>query len=163
MGFEGKPFKSVTQGAADLELIARVDAEASEPEAPPAELAALVTALKEKLGAAVSDVRASGRLAESPVCLVAPDFGPDRQFERIMSRGRSGAGAGSAPILELNPRHALIRALSEKAVAGNADALEDAAVLLLGQARILDGEAPTDPAGFAKSLSRLMAGALSVG
>ncbi|MGH2341069.1 molecular chaperone HtpG [Segnochrobactraceae bacterium EtOH-i3] len=163
LGYEGKPFKSVTQGAADLELIARVDDEASAPEAPPAELAALVTALKEKLGAAVSDVRASGRLAESPVCLVAPDFGPDRQFERLMSRGRPGAGAGSAPILELNPRHALIRALGEKAVAGNADVLDDAAVLLLGQARILDGEAPTDPAGFAKSLSRLMAGALSVG
>ena len=39
----------------------------------------------------------------------------------------------------------LIKGLAEKAVAGgHAEALEDAAVLLYGEARILDGEAPDE-------------------
>ena len=79
--FEGKPFKSVTQGAADLALIPRIDAKAE----PAAETEAAITDflafIKKTLGDAVADVRASDRLTDSAVCLVAPESGPDRQLE----------------------------------------------------------------------------------
>jgi molecular chaperone HtpG len=160
LGFEGKPFRSVTQGASDLDAIPLTEAAAGE-EARPADLAVLVALIKETLGEAVSDVRASGRLAESPVCLVAPEFGPDRQFEKLMQRS-GGAGVVSKPVLELNPRHVLIRGLAKRAAAGGGPAaLADAAHLLFDEARILDGEAPADPAAFAARLGRVMEAALA--
>src|SRR5262249_33203458 len=76
-GFDGKPFRSVTQGAADLTLIPRLDAATS---AAAAEIAGPVknflAFLKATLGEAVAEVRASERLTDSAVCLVAADKGP---------------------------------------------------------------------------------------
>ena len=63
--------------------------------------------------------------------------------------------------MELNPRHSLIKALARRATAGGAaDALADAAVILLGEARILDGEAPADGADHAARVGRLIERAL---
>jgi molecular chaperone HtpG len=154
IGYDGKPLRSVTQGAADLEAIPPAEAPA-EPAAPAAEVAGLIAILKEALGAAVSDVRSSARLATSPVCLVASDFGLDRMTEKLMSR-HEGHGFGMKPVLEINAAHALVRALATRATAGDIAAVRDAAPLLLGQARILDGEAPEDPAAFARALSSMM-------
>ena len=160
LGFDGKPFRSVTQGAADLDDIPLPeDDTADDEQVRDADLATLIAHFKQALGDKVGDVRASTRLAESPVCLVASDLGPDRQLEKIMARNQ-GDQPLSAPILELNPKHALVRRLSERA-SGGADAMEDAAILLFGQARIADGEAPDDPAGFARAMARLMEQALS--
>jgi molecular chaperone HtpG len=105
----------------------------------------------------VSDVRASERLTESPVCLVAADHGMDRQLEKLLAAAGRGGGA-SAPVLELNPRHALIAKLS--ALQDDAALREDAARLLLDEARIADGDLPTDPRAFAERLGRVMARAL---
>lgn len=156
LGYEGKPFRSVTQGSDDLAQIPLTDG-AGEPEAGKAgEIATLSALIRQALGDKVSDVRTSERLATSPVCLVAPDFGPDRQLEKLMSRSGEKS-AGLAPVLELNPRHSLIKALAAKAAAGGAAAdVEASATLLFGQARILDGEVPEDPAAFATALSALI-------
>ena len=70
------------------------------------DVAELVTFVKETLGDAVSDVRISARLATSPVCIVAPDYGPDRQLEKLM-RSQKGADAALKPVLEINPITAL--------------------------------------------------------
>jgi molecular chaperone HtpG len=153
VGYEGKPFRSVTQGAADLDAIPTVDA--ADAPSPSAEVAALVPLLTEALAGMVSDVRPSSRLATSPVCLVAPDFGLDKLTEKLMSR-HEGGGFAARPILEINPAHPLVRALASRATAGDAAVVREMAPLLLGQARILDGEPPDDPAGFAKAVTRLL-------
>ncbi|MDQ0317043.1 molecular chaperone HtpG [Amorphus orientalis] len=155
--FEGKPLQSVTQGKADLDAIPLDDSDTDKPEAArEGDLAALTALFKQELGDRVSDVRPSERLATSPACLVAPDLGPDRQFERLMARQSSGRGR-MPPVLELNPRHPLVRSLSEKASAGGAASeLTEAAFLLLASAEILDGEAPSDPADFNKRLLSMM-------
>jgi molecular chaperone HtpG len=94
------------------------------------------------------------------VCLVAPDRALDRQLERILQRAGQAKGA-AAPVLELNPRHSLITALAKKAAAGGAsEAIGDAAVILYGEARILDGEAPPDGADHASRVGRLIERAL---
>jgi molecular chaperone HtpG len=158
LGYEGKPFRSVTQGAADLELIPLTgEAAADDDPARPGDVAVLVALLKERLGERVSDVRTSARLAESPVCLVAPEFGPDRQLEKLLARGRSQA-CTVKPVLEVNPRNILVKALAKRAAAGGAgEDVTDAAHLLYAQARILEGELPEDPADFARRLDRLIA------
>jgi molecular chaperone HtpG len=51
----------------------------------------------------------------------------------------------------------LIRALAAKAASGgDAPSIEDAAVLLFGEAQILDGEAPDDPADHAARVAKLI-------
>ena len=68
-----------------------------------------------------------------------------------------------ARVLELNPGHALVKKLSARADGdGGADdiLLKDAAHLLLDQARLAEGEAPADPAAFAKRLASVMEHAL---
>ena len=116
--------------------------------------AAIIEEVKSALGEQVSDVRASQRLTDSAACLVAGGHGPDRQLERLLSR--TGRGAGGRPILELNMRHALVRALGLAKAQARADDVADLSALLLDQAQILDGEVPTDPAAFAARLNRLI-------
>jgi molecular chaperone HtpG len=152
--FDGKPFKSVTQGASDLALIPRLD---SKPEATPETDAAVATFLafvKQTLGEAVADVRPSERLTDSAVCLVAADAGPDRQLEKLLANaGRLTTAA--KPILEINPRHDIVVTLA----ALNDDDLafkQDAAHLLFDEARILDGERPADARMFCERMARLL-------
>jgi len=154
--YDGKPFKSVTQGLADLSLLPLPEGEEAAPAASE-EVTGFIDFAKELLKDEVSDVRASERLTESPVCLVAADHGMDRQLEKLLAAAGRGGGA-SAPVLELNPRHALIAKLS--ALQDDAALREDAARLLLDEARIADGDLPTDPRAFAERLGRVMARAL---
>ena len=75
------------------------------------------------------------------------------EHERLLSR-QEGAGKRQAPILEINPDHALIGALAARATSGSD--IDDAAFVLYGQARIVDGEKPDDPADFARRIDRLL-------
>ena len=155
VGFDGKPFKSVTQGAADLALIPLLDA-AQQQSADIAEsVKQFLVFVQGTLGEAVAQVRASDRLTDSAVCLVAPNSGPDRALERILA-GAGRLTSASKPILEVNPRHELIVALS---TLGDSDRgfKEDAAHLLFDEARLLDGDRPADARLFSDRLARVLA------
>ncbi|WP_327753635.1 molecular chaperone HtpG [Sphingobium sp. SJ10-10] len=154
--YQGKPFKSVTQGLADLSLIPLADGEAPEMQASP-EVDGFIAYVKIVLGEEVSDVRASERLTESAVCLVAPDNAMDRQLEKLLA-GAGRLDNAAKPVLEINPRHALIAKLGT--LAEDSDLREDAAKLLLDEARIADGELPTDPRAFSARLARMIGGAI---
>lgn len=159
LGFDGKPFKSVTQGAADLDLIKPRD-DAAPAKADEAQTAVLVAALKQALEGRVKDVRASQRLTESPVCIVN-DSAMDRTLEKLLSRQKDSGVAVSAPILEINPGHALIKALAARVKTDGASSVAEAAQLLLDQAFIIEGEPVPDAAGFARRLAGVMARAFS--
>jgi molecular chaperone HtpG len=159
--YKDKPFRSVSQGGADLSAIKAAEGvEEKKPEAAPGDqLAALIAAFKLALGEQVKDVRSSDRLTESAVCLVADDGDMGLHLERLL-RQHQQAGPRPPRILEVNPGHPLIRRLAADATTdGAADRLANAAALLLDQARIVEGETLPDPAGFAKRL----AGALERG
>ena len=158
LGYEGKPFKSVTQGAADLDLVKRKD-EAAADAPDDAATTVLAAALKQALGEKVKDVRTSRRLTESAVCIVN-DSAMDRTLEKLLSRQKDSGVTISAPILEINASHPLIKALGLKVNAHGAAAVADAAQLLLDQAFIIEGEQVPDPAGFARRLADVMAKAL---
>jgi molecular chaperone HtpG len=161
LGFDGKPFRSVTQGAADLESIPLTD-ECKDEACDDSAIATLIAAMKQALGNAVKEVRRSKRLTESPVCLVAGDEGLDRTLEKLLARQKTTGVEVSAAILEINPRHPLIVALAGKAKAGGAIAeVEEATRLLFDQAHILDGDLPADPQGFARRMTKLMTSAVS--
>ncbi|TPK89490.1 molecular chaperone HtpG [Mesorhizobium sp. B2-4-17] len=159
--FDGKPFKSVTQGVAELSDIPLLD-EARKPDmAATPEVDGFLAFVKTALGDAVSDVKASDRLTESAVCLVAPEHGPDRQFERLMNAaGRLDKAA--RPILEINPRHDRVLALAS--LGDDEQAFkDDAAHLLYDEARVLDGDKPADARAFSERLARLIERGISKG
>jgi len=148
--FDDKPLRSITQGSVDL---AKFAGEADAGEAP-ASVEALVAALKTALAADVSEVRATDRLVESAVVLSAPSNGPDLQMQRLLRR--AGRGGASLPVLEINPRHPLIRSLADR-VAAEAD-IAEAAGTLLDLARVQDGDTPRDPVAFARKVAAALAG-----
>ncbi|KQP30839.1 heat-shock protein Hsp90 [Methylobacterium sp. Leaf104] len=150
--FDDKPLRSVTQGAVDLSKFAGA---APEGEEAPASVEALVAALKEALGSDVSDVRATDRLVESAVVLSASGHGPDLQMQRLLRR--AGRGGGGMPVLEINPRHPLIRSLGAKVEAQ--EAIKEAAGTLLDLARVQDGDTPRDPVAFAQKMAAALVAA----
>jgi molecular chaperone HtpG len=157
---DGKPFKSLSQGDVDFSLIPLVEQETRDGDEPEPELkgvdeAAAIAAIKEALGDRVSEVRASQRLTDSASCLVAGGAGPDRHLERLIAR-QGGAAGLSRPILEVNMRHPVACAVSAAKAAGHDGDVGDLGMLLLDQARILDGESPDDPADFVRRLNRLV-------
>ena len=87
--------------------------------------------MKTALGARVADVRSTARLTESAVVLASDGKGPDLAMQRLMRRaGRAMMPA--KPVLEVNPRHKLIEALSAKLddttlIAGTSETLLDLA------------------------------------
>ena len=155
--YEGKSLKSITQGSADLAGFAKSGEAAAQEGETPADVQAFIAFARDKLAGEVSDVRSSERLTDSAVCLVASDQGYDRQMEKILqSAGRLQSAA--KPILEINGAHPVVRAVAAR---GDDAALsEDAAFLLLDQARVLDGDRPADPRAFAERLARLLERAL---
>ncbi|WNV07007.1 molecular chaperone HtpG [Tardiphaga sp. 709] len=154
LDFDGKPLKSLSQGEVNLDLIPRIDDEATKDE-PKTETdeAATIAVIKDALGERVSDVKVSTRLTTSASCLVAGGAGPDRELERMLAM--QNRGSVTKPILEINLRHPLVAKIAgaDKAAGGEAS---DIAFLLLEQAQILDGELPEDPAAFASRLNRLV-------
>jgi len=165
VGYDGKPFQSITQGAADLSAIPLAGDAADQngehdnsdkDQGPPTP--GLLERVAAQLGDAVGGVEFSKRLVDSPACLVAPGGGPDRALEKLLAR--QDHAIGQAPILELNPDHTLTRAMQKRLDTGDTEALADLAWLVFDQALILEGGAPKDPAAFAERLNRWVLKAL---
>lgn len=158
--FEGKPLKSITRGAADLDAI-EAEEKPDEDKPEEADLSKLIAAIKAELGELVKDVRPSKRLTDSPVCLIADEGDMDVNLERLLKR-HGQLQTGMLRVLELNPSHAIITKLAERAEGDADDLLKDAAYLLLDQARIVEGETPTDAVAFARRLGSVMSRAFEV-
>jgi molecular chaperone HtpG len=159
VGFDGKPFRSVTQGQPDIADIPMPDG-AVAPERPEtdAAAAACIVAMKDALGDQVSDVRVSDRLADSAACLVASDLAPDRTLAKILA-GAGRLDANMQPVLEINLGHPLVRALVARQ-SGDKAGFDEASRLVLDIARIADGELPDNAPDVARRLSTWLARAL---
>ena len=158
--FEKKSFKSVTHGSTNLSLFEKNESKksetASKKDSDIENSDSLIALLKLTLKDKVKDVRISKRLTESPVCLVADETGIDINVEKIL-RQQGKLDAASLKILEINLSHSLIQSLSKTAKKKGAnEILEDAALLLLDQAQILEGEIPNDAQAFAKRIASIM-------
>ena len=154
--YDGKSFKSVTRGGADLDAI-KGDAQAAEKKQEPAAAGIdnLIAFMKLALKDAVKDVRVSQRLTDSAVCLVADDGDMDMRLARLLQQHKR-IDALAPRVLEINGTHPVIAALAKAVSSGKADAVADAAWLLLDQARIQEGETLSDPTSFAKRLGEVL-------
>jgi len=152
-------FASVATAGGDLAKIKAKDA-TPETEAKPedenptaeADIHALAVAMKAVFGDEISAVKASERLTSSPVCLVSGDAGLSLHMERLL-KAHNRTGAHADRVLEINPKHPVIKALAQHA---DDTAFADAAWLLLDQARIVEGEPVADAAAFSRRLTSVM-------
>ena len=154
--YQGKKFKSVTRGGADLSKIPLPEGAKEKTAEAEADTAPLIALLRLTLQDAVKDVRVSQRLTDSPVCLVADENDLDIHLERML-RLHKQIEKESKRILEINAEHPLIRSLVAAVGKGSdSDRLNDAAFLLLDQARLLEGEPIPDPAAFARRMTSVL-------
>jgi len=160
--YDGKSFRSVTRGGIDLDGFAKPEAEEEEqPESD--DVTTLVAAFKLALEGAVKDVRASTLLTDSAVCLVADQGDMDMHLERML-RQHNQLDSAARRVLEINPKHPLIAALTQRLSEKGADAgVDEVAHLLLDQARIAEGEPVPDPAAFGRRLAQVLETAIAGG
>ena len=162
-GFEGKKFASITRGSADLDNIENSDdgdddksSKKSKTRKKDTNLSLLIASIKLTLGETVKDVKESTRLTDSACCLVADEGDMDMNLERILRQHQQVQDAAPR-VLEINPKHPLIKGLAKKVKKEKpGQEIEDAALLLFDQARILDGEPVSDVKAFAQRLSKVM-------
>ena len=164
--FQEKSFKSATRGGTDLSDIEKSSSKdddkptKNEKKSKPtnAKVEPLIAAFKLALGDKVKDVRASDRLTDSPVCLVADEGDMDMNIERLLKQHKQ-LSETTPRVLEINPDHVLITKLSEKTkkTEGIDPIVEEAAFLLLDQAHIVEGEPISDPLAFSKRMAAVMA------
>jgi molecular chaperone HtpG len=147
--FDGKPLANVASAAADV---------ASAIETP--EKAAAETTFKdtvERLGKAlagkVASAQVSARLTDSPAVLVAGEFGMSLRMGRILKQAGQSNPFATLPILEVNPKHALIERLKDTA---DDAAFGELASVLYDQAMLAEGGELEDPASFVKRVNRLI-------
>lgn len=147
--FQDRKLRSVTEAAAELA------AGEGQPDVSP-----LLAAFRAALGDRVADVRATSRLTDSVVVLAADGKGPDLQMQRLMRRtGR--LGTAPKPVLEVNPAHPLVTALSGRLE--DAALIADAAATLLDLALVQEGDLPADAAGFSRRVTSLLTASLAAG
>jgi molecular chaperone HtpG len=148
--YKGKKFKSVTRSDIDLDTISEAkDDKKPEEKSDSEAVKKLCARMQEILGDKVKEVRTTGKLTDSAVCLGVQEGAMDFRFERFLIEQKQ-LPAAAAKILEVNPSHAIIKALARKA--DSTPELEDAVWLLFDQARLLEGESLSDPASFTRRL-----------
>ena len=151
--FEGKKLASVARGDLGLEKLAGEE-EKKVQEQQAGDLSPLIARLKAVLGEKVKDVRVSARLTESPSCLIADETDMGGNLARILKAAGQQVPE-AAPVLEINPTHALVLRLKEDAL-GTDPQFGDWAHLLFEQALLAEGGTLEDPAGFVRRLNGLM-------
>lgn len=155
--FESKQFNSVARGALDDLAFASNNKEET-PEAKKEELEGLETEFKDTLGKMkvilgekVSDVRLTQRLTSSPACIVAQEGQMTSQMERLLKA--AGQEVSNKPILELNPKHLLVKRIQSESEEGY---FKDLSQILLNQAILSEGGQLDDPATFVKKFNELL-------
>ena len=148
--FDGKSLQSVTKGELNFGDLESED-EKKEAEKASDSLKSMLERIKNALGEQVKEVRMTHRLTTSPACLVADEHAMDASLERLLKSAGQDI-AGNQPIMEINPQHPLVEALS-----GETDEkrFKDWVFLLFDQALLSEGGQLNDPATFVKRMNEM--------
>jgi molecular chaperone HtpG len=150
MEYDGKPIKSIEK--ADINIDSKDDDKDDDNQLSKS----LLNEFKTVLGDKVEDVVVSKRLVDSAVTLVAGKDAMDPQMERMMRMVNKDASESAKKILEVNMDHPLMRNLSQKFMANNADPMiKECVVQLYESALLVEGDL-SSPGDFVKRLNDIM-------
>lgn len=157
--YKEKPIKSVTRSDIKLEDEQAKDQnkdETNEPEA----VEKLLAYCKKILTDLVKDVKVSGKLTNSAVCLSVGEGAMDIRMERFLVEQKQLKSV-STKILEINTNHQIVKRIMQDVLEDRtSSATEDLVKLLFDQACIIEGEPVHDPRGFTERMNRCLEGAL---
>ena len=142
--YKEKQFLSVSRDKYDLSDLSD---EKTEDENEATEANPVAALIKDCLGDLVEDVKSTKLLVESPVRLIAGEGGLDFNLERIL-KAQNPDFEGSKKILEVNADHALVKKIPDL----SSELQKAVSRVMFEQARVLDGEMPSDPQQFSKDL-----------
>ena len=142
--YKEKQFLSVSRDKYDLSDLSDENSEDENEATETNQVAALI---KDCLGDIVEDVKSTKLLVESPVRLVAGEGGLDFNLERIL-KAQNPDFEGGKKILEINADHNLVKKIPDL----SSELQKAVSRVLYEQARVLDGEMPSDPQQFSKDL-----------
>jgi len=149
--YKDKKMKSVTKG--DITL---GNSRSAEQEKEKKKYSELLDLIKDRLHDDVKDVRFSGRLVDSPCCLVSDEGDIDPQTEKLL-RAMGQDIPAAKRILEINASHRIFQLMNTIFLEDkNSRILKDYIDLIYNQALILEGSKPKDPLAFTKIIARLM-------
>lgn len=149
--FQDKTFQSAIKGDLDLG-----DENKEEKAEKKKEYGGLLEMMQDQLKELVSEVRISGRLKDSAVCLVTGEHDLDPQMVKMFQAMGQDVPTGQR-ILEVNPGHPLIDQMKQQFAADPAaEQLKEYVDLLYDQALLLEGDHPRDPVAFSRAMSKLM-------
>ena len=147
--FQEKPFISISRDKYD---ISKTGTDSSIPNDTNKENEEIYTKLiKECLGDLIQDVTISSNLVDSPVRLIAGEGGLDFNLERIL-KAQGQDFEGSKKVIEININHELIKKLPSL----TEDLQKATCRVIFEQARIQDGEMPTNTRQFSQDLIKLV-------
>merc|ERR1712129_271192 len=157
--FDGKNLVSVTKEGLELP---EDDDEKEKKEADLKKFEGLCKVMKDILDKKVERVVVSSRLVSSPCCIVTSQYGWTANMERIMKaqalRDTSTMGYMAAKKhMEINPEHAIIENLRQRAEADKNDkSVKDLVMLLFETALLSSGFSLEDPAVHAQRIHRMI-------
>merc|ERR1712050_191589 len=163
--YQGKTLACATKEGLDLGL---TEEEKKQAEEEKANFAALCKKVKDILGNKVEKVVISDRMVGSPCSLVTGEFGWSANMERIMRAQALRDNSMSTYMvakktMELNPKHAIVKALREKFDSDSGDsAAKDLVMLLYETALLTSGFSLENPASFSSRIHRLVKLGLSI-
>ncbi len=147
--YRDKKFIHVGKGDLDLGDIPA----AEELKAQAEQHASLIERLGKTLGEQVAAVKVSGRLIDSPACLVVAEGDIGLATRQILEAAGQKL-PDTKPSMEINLEHALIRRMEQESDEERFAAL---ASVLYGQAALADGIQLRDPSDFVAHLNQLLA------
>jgi len=145
--YKEKAFLSISRDKYDL---SELDNEYAPEKSDSEEINTLAALIKDCISDLVEDVKPTTALVESPVRLVAGEGGLDFNLERIL-KAQNPDFEGGKKVLEVNCNHDLV----QKIPSLSTELQKAVSRILFEQARVLDGEMPSDPQQFSKDLIAL--------
>jgi molecular chaperone HtpG len=151
--FEEKKLKSVAKGTADL-------GDETDLRDKLKDFSKMIDVLHSKLQDRVKQVRLSGRLKSSPVCLVVGEQDVSPNLEKMLSQMKMDHEKQKR-IMEINPDHELVVKMRERLSANPEDPLlDDFVQVLYGYALLAEGSELDDPQKFNQAVMHVMAKAM---
>ncbi|MAG30163.1 MAG: molecular chaperone HtpG [Deltaproteobacteria bacterium] len=158
--YREKPFTSIGHGEVELGSDEDKEKAKADLEKDEESFGDLLGALRAAVQDDVKEVRLSSRLKDSASCLVLEEGDLSPQLEAMLRQAGQEIPERK-PILELNPRHAVLEKLGQRFEQNPTDPkIADSAKLLLGQAILAEGGQLDDPTGFAELVNKVMAESL---
>ena len=152
--FEGKKLVNVTK---DNELFHETDEDLEK---------GVCERIKTVLSDHIDKVVVSNRLGNVPCCLVSGQYGWSANMERIMKAQTLGSmhslmGGGDKKIMEINPKHPLIRKLHSDAELSE-DIVTNTIHVMYDTALMLSGYSHEDPSVFSDRIFRMLSAGLQI-